>query len=631
MQSTTRYTLVLFKKGNKEALGDEDVYEVIPKLASKRLGDNLENYWQLEKKTREKPSVLRVLISYYGKQYLFLGFIQLCVKTALILIQPAALGRLVAYFQSGQTELARNDAYKYAAIVIGLNMLSTLYNHNYMQYIIEFGIDVRTSFAALIYRKALKLKPSAFSDITMGNIVTLITKDVGAFEGALTFLNDMWIGLIQTIIISYIIYTRIGLSVLAGIGFFILIIPLQVYVGRKSGSMRMKSAKKTDERLQVTKEAFSAIKIIKMYTWEKFFETTINDYRKIQKFLDGEELKHDQQTSVSQAKVYLKNVSVKINDSEVLSDVSLSVDKGLYLISGNVGSGKSAILKTIMKDYPISKGQMKVEGSISYASQEPWLFPSTIKQNILFGQEYREKRYQEVLNVCALTQDLNQFENGDQTIVGDRGVNLSKGQQSRINLARAVYKESDIYLLDDCLSAVDTHVNKFVFKHCIKEFLKDKIVILVTHNINHIKEVYGKNVLFVEDGSTLSLEKQKQTLDKRITYYIDDVDFNYFEGEEETDEVKQSEEEDEIEDEDTQLLKANGIQEPVKNFYHEELKPGKVSLSVYVKYYKYTGGVLVLLLVISVFAAGQFATAYSDKLLSKWKINMCALLHWEIQ
>ncbi|KAJ8918452.1 hypothetical protein NQ315_008149 [Exocentrus adspersus] len=699
------YTYPIFKKAKKKDLDDEDVYEIIPKFSSKKLGDKLENLWRLERKKHgNQASVIRVLVSCYVREYLFLGFIQLCVKTGLILIQPLALGKVVAYFEPNQTEVTRTDLYKYAALVIGLNILSTMYNHNYMQYIVEFGVGVRTSFSALIYRKVLKLKPSAFTDITMGNIVTLITKDVGAFEGAFTFLNDIWIGMVQTVLITYIIYSRIGWSVLAGVGIFVLIIPLQVYIGQKTSVMRMKSAKRTDDRLQATKEAFSAIKIIKMYTWENYFEKIINEYRKkevknlaiifylksliliignlvsrvsiyllimtylwtghlvraeivyfvqscyinlrsyitisiplgiaqtadlhasikrIQKFLNGDELKDTQQTrNVPEPKVFLKNVSVKFSGVEILKDVSLLANRGLHLVTGNVGSGKSALLKTIMQEYPITSGQLLVDGTISYASQEPWLFPSTIKQNILFGQPYNEKRYQEVLNVCDLTLDLKQFDDGDDTVVGDRGVNLSKGQQARINLARAVYKFSDIYLLDDCLSAVDAHVNRYVFNNCIKGFLKDKIVILVTHNVNHIKQVYGHNVLVVENGTTLSLDQQKETLDKRITYYIDDVDYDYFEGEkDELDTNEEVNENQDASDESKGLLEPEGLKKQPKDLYREEKKSGKVNLGVYLRYYRYTGGFFVVLLIVTLFVVGQVALVMTDKLLSQVNIE----------
>lgn len=212
----------------------------------------------------------------------------------------------------------------------------------------------------------------------------------------------------------------------------------------------------------------------------------------------------------------------------------------LFAVTGNIGSGKSSLLKTILNEYAISGGKIKVRGTISYAPEEPWLFPSTIRQNILFGQPFQQKRYQEVLQVCALTHDLNQFEKLDNTVVGDKGINLSKGQQARICLARAVYKDSDIYLLDDCLSALDAHVcginclekgsfrnsglqvNNHVFKECISGFLSEKLVILVCNNVSNIRQVPTGNVLFMENGETLDLDQQKSALDKRITYYIDE-------------------------------------------------------------------------------------------------------------
>lgn len=136
----------------------------------------------------------------------------------------------------------------------------------------------------------------------------------------------------------------------------------------------------------------------------------------------------------------------------------------------------------------ITRGTLDVNGSLSYASQEPWVFAATIRQNILFGQPYDKKRYNEVVQVCALEKDFKQFTDGDLTLVGERGASLSGGQKARINLARAVYRDADIYLLDDPLSAVDVHVGKHLFDECITGYLKNKTVILVTHQVYHLKK-----------------------------------------------------------------------------------------------------------------------------------------------
>lgn len=132
-------------------------------------------------------------------------------------------------------------------------------------------------------------------------------------------------------------------------------------------------------------------------------------------------------------------------------------------------------------------GNIHVNGTISYASQEPWVFAATVRQNILFGQNFDKERYHKVVEVCALQRDFEQFPNGDLTLVGERGASLSGGQKARINLARAIYKDADTYLLDDPLSAVDIHVGKHLFEECINGYLANKTRILITHQVYHLK------------------------------------------------------------------------------------------------------------------------------------------------
>lgn len=133
---------------------------------------------------------------------------------------------MVAYFQK-DSRMSVREIYIYASLVIVLNIVNTIYKHNYQQMITEIGIQARTAVTALVYRKTLKMTPWAISDVTMGKIVTLITRDVFSFEVALIYLNDIWISVIQISLISYLIFMRVGWSVFAGVGFQILTILLQ--------------------------------------------------------------------------------------------------------------------------------------------------------------------------------------------------------------------------------------------------------------------------------------------------------------------------------------------------------------------------------------------------------------------
>ncbi|KRT80296.1 ABC transporter ATP-binding protein, partial [Oryctes borbonicus] len=183
-----------------------------------------------------------------------------------------------------------------------------------------------------------------------------------------------------------------------------------------------------------------------------------------------------------------------------LNSMSLTVERGQTVgIIGPVGSGKSSFLHAILGELHMVSGDLIVNGTISYASQEPWVFASTVRQNIVFGQEYNRHRYNDVVKVCALDKDFKQFPHGDMTIVGDRGASLSGGQKARINLARAVYRNADIYLLDDPLSAVDVHVAKHLYEECINGYLRKKTTILVTHQVHHLKD--ANHIIILDNGS----------------------------------------------------------------------------------------------------------------------------------
>ncbi|CAG9814463.1 unnamed protein product [Phaedon cochleariae] len=221
----------------------------------------------------------------------------------------------------------------------------------------------------------------------------------------------------------------------------------------------------------------------------------------------------------------LRNLTVKWNSHNsdtALENINLSIPDGnLVGIIGPVGSGKSSLLQTILGELDVIEGTSRINGTISYASQEPWVFAATIRQNIIFGQEYDKKRYLDVIQVCALEKDFQQFENGDLTIVGDRGASLSGGQKARINLARAVYREADIYLLDDPLSAVDIHVSKHLYEECINGYLANRTRILVTHQVHYLKDadhiIILKNGRIEDEGTFNDLADSENMYAKLLT------------------------------------------------------------------------------------------------------------------
>ncbi len=206
-----------------------------------------------------------------------------------------------------------------------------------------------------------------------------------------------------------------------------------------------------------------------------------------------------------------------------MSNISFDVKPGeLTVIIGSVGSGKTSVLMSIIKELPIVSGEIKISGKISYASQESWIFGGTVKENILFGSYFDEKKYKQVIHVAALEEDIKQLPFGDNTIVGERGVALSGGQRARVNLARALYSNSDCYLLDDPLSAVDSAVAKHIFEKCIKGYLKRNCVILVTHQLQFIKAAH--QIIVLKDGECLALGNYTDLLKEGMGFIKIEID-----------------------------------------------------------------------------------------------------------
>ncbi|XP_048582729.1 ATP-binding cassette sub-family C member 4 isoform X2 [Nematostella vectensis] len=215
-------------------------------------------------------------------------------------------------------------------------------------------------------------------------------------------------------------------------------------------------------------------------------------------------LNHNPQKKDRTAMVDIRDVSAcwahQCEDDDVtLTGIKLkAVGDDLVIITGPVGGGKSSLLLSILGEIPLISGSISVRGRIAYVPQIPWISSGTIRENITFGKQMEEERYNKVLEVCSLVSDLSLFPRGDLTVIGERGASLSGGQQSRVSLARAVYADVEIYLLDDPFSSLDSKVGQDIFNECIQRALSNKLKILVTHQIKYFN--FADCVIFLSRG-----------------------------------------------------------------------------------------------------------------------------------
>uniref|UniRef100_A0A914ULK3 ABC-type glutathione-S-conjugate transporter n=1 Tax=Plectus sambesii TaxID=2011161 RepID=A0A914ULK3_9BILA len=191
----------------------------------------------------------------------------------------------------------------------------------------------------------------------------------------------------------------------------------------------------------------------------------------------------------------------KSDPMPTLKDINILAPKGnLIAIVGKVGAGKSSLLSAVLGEMDKLRGYVGSRGKVAYVPQLCWIQNITLRDNIVFGKPFDQKFYDRVVDACALRPDLAILPAGDLTEIGEKGINLSGGQKARVSLARAVYQNYDVYLLDDPLSAVDSHVGKHIFDNVIGPdgMLRNKTRILVTHGLTYLK--YADPIVCLVDG-----------------------------------------------------------------------------------------------------------------------------------
>ncbi|XP_067675074.1 multidrug resistance-associated protein 1-like [Haliotis asinina] len=364
--------------------------------------------------------------------------------------------------------------------------------------------------------------------------------------------------------------------------------------------------------------------------------------KRINKFLNKEDLSETDVlwNSTQRPAVKITDGCFQWSSEEgpTLTNVSLEVTEGqLLAIVGQVGSGKSSLVSAILGEMDKLKGRVSLKSRIAYVPQVAWIQNDTLQNNILFGKPMDRQWYNKVVECCALTPDLEMLPAGDMTEIGERGINLSGGQKQRVSLARAVYNDADIYLLDDPLSAVDSHVGKHIFDKVLsrKGLLADKTRVLVTHGIHWLPEVDSILVMtsgqISEKGTYEELLQSNGPFSKFLQTYLlenNDLDDSQIELSDIRKQVLQSIEPAKPRAEaktDTQPVmsqpQSNEAEElkkeKMKLVEEEAVESGKITMKVFLTYFRAIG-LLPMLFGMVMYALFQATSVTSTTWLSKW-------------
>ena len=324
--------------------------------------------------------------------------------------------------------------------------------------------------------------------------------------------------------------------------------------------------------------------------------------------------------------IYLSVSSLTCNlngngEKYLLNDVTFEASaKNLTVITGQVGSGKSTLLAAIAGEAKKSSGDIICSGSVGYVPQTAWVFSGTLKENVLFGEPYHQKRYAEVIENCALREDINRFPKGDISFIGEHGILLSGGQRARVNLARAVYADADMYLLDDPLSAVDAKVGEHIFERCICKMLQDKIRLLVTYTESHMKA--ADQVVVLHKGSVLGkgsfaeLQADGKILDTIIEASRSSNKKTISLPEEDDKEIPLS------------RFKpiSDGFDEHLE-VSEEEKATGKISCALYWQYFRAGIRPIVMIPLVVLFLTTQGEYKYAEDI-TRWREDMKFIFEW---
>ncbi|KAF9581949.1 hypothetical protein BGW38_000856, partial [Lunasporangiospora selenospora] len=701
--------------GYRRPLQPDDVKDLMPQrikthLSYAHLSKQWDEYVAQCKLKGKTPRLLFCVMKSYGTMWIpILTFRTLA--SVLTFVAPELMSELLAFSESysttnrdGQTSSSPSPVALGVILSVGMfcsTLASSLMEGQFNLLITNMGIEARTALISMIYRKSLKLSPSARQTQTPGEISNHMSVDAERWSEAFPFVPLYFSIPLEICIAIWLLYRQLGWASMASVATIAIIAPIQTWIAAFLSRCKDEKLTSMDNRIRLINEVLAGMKIVKLYGWESSFRDRVTTYRnrelkvlrkigvafsfmsiafssvtllmalfsftlyaavggpngtpgeidsrkifvsitlfgllnrpigmlsqitseavalfvatrRIERFLlaevmnesdiermerepqDPEVLNGDREsanaveitggvfswdkeiplsrvespkpfdasekTMVQKLTEMIKKPpttgfmpspsfqpSLERYDEPTLSNINLSLPEGsLTAIVGRVGQGKTSLLSAMIGDMYKWQGTVQVVGSIAYVPQQAWIVNATVKDNILFGKPFDQNRYDRVVLASGLEPDFEMLSAGDQTEIGERGINLSGGQKQRVSLARAAYQDADIYLLDDPLSAVDAHVDQHLWQNLIgpEGLLSDKTRLLVTHGTHHLSEM--DQIIVIRNGIITEKGQYEDLLEagKAFSQLIEDYSTKYNDEE--------FEDSDAQEDQDTRTLR----------------------------------------------------------------------------
>ncbi|CAK4166010.1 unnamed protein product [Aphanomyces euteiches] len=657
----------LLDLGNKRPLEFDDLYQLNADDRAVHISKTFKKYWDIEK-AKAKPRLWMALARSFGGPFIAAGFLKL-LHDSMQFVAPMVMKLMIDFLRDPSAELSTGLYYALAIFVAGVVQSFSLRQYFFLCF--ETGMRFRSAVVTAVYEKSLVIAASAKAKKSTGEITNLMSIDGERLEDLPTGLHAIWYALFQILGSSYLLYLQMGYSFLAGVAVMLLLFPATAAVSKFMQSYQANLMQVKDERMKVVYEVLSGMKIIKFQAWEHSY---------------GDRVMHFRTKELKALKSYFfANAGTDVIFMGVPAFVSIATF-ATYVYIGNtldIGTALTSLALFNILRFPLFMLPQTIsqwaEAQVSFARLEEFFLmeerepvtPGSLSETAIvidnadFGWDSSPSKETDTeegpilhdINLqcsnntlyavvgavgsgkstlisailgdarCTKADDLKILPGGDMTEIGEKGINLSGGQRTRVAIARAVYQDADIYLLDDPLAAVDAHVGSVIFKQCIKNGLKDKLVVLVTNGLNFLKDCDVVVVLdkghAVEQGTYLELTQNAEgALSKMMEHSLTAAQLSHSRDDEDSVDGKAVE----VARHGRKKSDADGNTDVEENsiatlIEDEDRSTGDVPLATYGVWIRACGGASAAIIIIGLFVLSNLITLASTFWLSYWSQN----------